>query len=162
MENILIEYDYFPSLAGKLRTIDIYIYENFDFKFEIFYHRKPDDRPFDEEYYRSLRTQKKLEGKLPMVIQSNIKRLLSFERFEIKRTYPELTEKEKQQYEPSDIGNEFYTFYISGEKYSINVNPWYFNKELLKTEQELSFLEFHLSILDFIDEKHNSLICEKN
>lgn len=158
MEDVLIEYSYFPSMTGKLRTVDICINENFDFKFEIFYHKKTDDRPFDEQCYRSLRTQKKLEGKLPTTIQNNIQKLLSFERFEIKRTYPELTKEEKQQYEPCNIGNEFYTFYVFGEKYSVNVNPWYFNRKLLKTEQELSFLEFHLSILDFIDEKHNTLI----
>lgn len=158
MENVLIQYSYYPSITGIIRGVDICIYENFDFKFEIFYYKKPDKTIFDEAYYRSLRRHKKLIDKLSAAIQNNIKRLLCFKRFEIKRTYPELADKEKQQYEPSDIGNEFYTFYISGEKYSVNVNPWYFNKDLLKTEQELFFLEFHKSILNWIDETHNTLI----
>lgn len=55
MKNIIIEYNYSPSLTGKLRTVGILIYENFEFRFEIFYHKKPDGRPFDEMYYRSLR-----------------------------------------------------------------------------------------------------------
>lgn len=162
MENVLVEYSYSPSITGVLRSVDICIYENFDFKFEIFYYKKPDKTLSDEEYYRSARRYKKLKDKFPAAIQSNIKRLLSFESFEIKRTYPELTNEERMRYEPSDIGNEFYTFYIYGEKYSINVNPWYFNKDLLKTEQELFFLEFHKSILDWIDETHNTLIKQED
>lgn len=72
-----------------------------------------------------------------------------------------MTNEKRLRYEPSDIGNEFYTFYISAEKYSVNVNPWYFNN-LLKTEQELFFLEFHKSILDWIDETHNTLIKQED
>lgn len=161
-DNILIKYNYFPSLTGKLRTVDIYIYENFEFELNIFWHGKPDGRLFGEEYNRSSRRNRILKDKLPEKIKNKIEKLLSFERFEIKRTYPELTEKEKQQYEPNDIGNEFYTFYISGKKCSVNVNPWYFKRELLKTEQELVFLEFHKNILDWIDETHNKLIAEED
>jgi len=161
VKSIIIEYNYSPSLTGKLRTVDILIYENFEFRFEIFYHKKPDGRPFDERYYKSLRNHVEINGKLPKKIIYDIEKLLSFKNFKIQRTYPELTEEEKKQYEPNDIGNEYYTFFLNENKYSVNVNPWYFNKKLLKTEQELSFLKFHQNILDWIDETHDNLIREE-
>lgn len=112
MKSIIIEYNYSPSLTGKLRTVDILIYENFEFRFEIFYHKKPDGRPFDERYYKSLRNHVEINGKLPKKIIYDIEKLLSFKNFKIQRTYPELTEEEKSNMNQTTLEMNIIHFFL--------------------------------------------------
>lgn len=156
----MVEYSFSPGLYDKIRVIDLEIYNDFKFKITIMWHKMPEKHiEFNEEYGRSLRRIGILEDILPDKIKSTLEELISFPKFELKRFYPELTEEQKKEYTPLDVGHEDYNFFIEGEKYYINVSPYIFKKEFLKIKQELLFLKFHEAVSEWIDEVHEKLIA---
>jgi hypothetical protein len=159
MKSLLVKYDFSPGLYDEIRSIDLDIFDDLSYKLKIRWYKKYQKNDvFDEDYAKSKRAETIVEDNLPQDISDTLKELISFPVFKLNRFYPELTEENKKKYTPLDVRHENYHFHINKNEYWINVSPYIFKKEFLKSHQELIFLRFHESISLWIDEFYNTLI----
>lgn len=159
MKNLLVKYYFSPGLYDKIRLVDLDIFIDFSYKLDIRWYKKYQKNDvFDEDYAKTKRMETIIEDILPRDISDTLLTLVSFNDFKLQSFYPELTEEQKKQYTPLDVRYENYEFYINGNKFWVNVSPYIFKKEFLKSEQEVLFLKFHESISLWIDEFHEMLI----
>ncbi|MDQ1160059.1 hypothetical protein QE422_000427 [Chryseobacterium sp. SORGH_AS 447] len=163
MENLIVEYHFSPGLSDEIKRINLKISNIFNFETTIFWYKKPDTNvKFTEEYGRSMRRENLLKGNLPLKLKNILEELISYPEFELKTFYPALSEEQKKQYTPSDVRQESYDFYLRGKKYWINVSPYIFNAEFLKTAQELLFKKFHKEITEWLSESYEKLIQQED
>lgn len=162
MKNILVEYSFSPGLCDEVRRMELEIYNNFSYKLIINWYKKYQEGDvFDIVDPKTYRRENIFNDLLPEQIRSVLESIFSFADFGIKNFYPELTETQKKEYTPLDVRHENYHFHKYGNRFWVNVSPYIFKKEFLKTEQELMFGKFHDEITEWLDEVYKILIETK-
>ena len=163
MRSLLVDYSFSPGLYDEIRIIHLEIYSDYNYILKFNWYKKyRDNEALDENNSKNYRQETVFNDVLPNRLKENLEALLSFHDFEIKTFYPPLTEEEKKQYAPLDVRHEDYQFYIEGIKFWVNVSPYIFKKQFLKTEQELLFGKFHENITEWLDEVYEKLIDREN
>ncbi|GAA5091655.1 hypothetical protein GCM10023210_19410 [Chryseobacterium ginsengisoli] len=159
MKNLLVEYSFSPGLYDEIRRMELEVYDDFSYKLIFNWYKKYREGDiFDIEDAKTYRRENIFNDFIPEQIKYTLESLISFSNFELKTFYPELTESQKKEYTPLDVRHENYHFHRLGNRYWINVSPYIFKKEFLKTEQELLFGRFHEEITIWLDGVYDKLI----
>jgi len=159
VKNLLVEYNFSPGLYDEIRRMKLEIYDDSSYKLILNWYKKYQEGDiFDIEDPKTYRRENIFNDFIPEPLKNTLESLVSFPNFELKTFYPELTEIQKKEYTPLDVRHENYHFHRLENRYWVNVSPYIFKKEFLKTEQELLFGRFHEEITEWLDDVYKELI----